>query len=75
MPNLAPDALGKRLQDARNAKGLSRAALALASGVSPSTIVRAEIYGQIPTVKNLAALAGVLEVDLADLVNASQEAS
>lgn len=64
--------LGRRLRTLRDDKGLSRRDLSIAAGVSDSVIVRAELYGHVPTVKNLALIAGVLGADLSDLVVASQ---
>lgn len=62
------DALGGNLRRARDARGLSRAALAAASGTSEPAIARTELYGSKPRLATLELWASALGVEVRDLV-------
>lgn len=65
----SPSALGANLRAARDAAGLSRAALAEASGTSEPSIARTELYGSKPRLNTLEAWATVLGIGVGDLVD------
>lgn len=62
-------ALSEIIRGAREAAGLSRAALSIRSGVSPATIARIELEGHTPKLASLAALGAALEIPVSDLVD------
>ena len=65
--------IGQRIRSAREAAGLTRMGLAVALGLgSESTVRRWERDECYPPVKNLAVLAGVLQVSVASLVRADE---
>lgn len=61
------------LKEVREAKGLSRGALARKSGVSPQAICYIEAGVRVPKVNTLGALAEVLGVEMSDLVEVVSE--
>jgi transcriptional regulator with XRE-family HTH domain len=66
--------IGANLRKARERREWSRETLARKSGVSTPTIARCELYGKVPRLDNLTALAGALDVELAELLGtAAQE--
>lgn len=64
--------IGDRVRAHRTALNLSQADLAIAAGVSRSTVLRIEGGQLIPTVPTLAALADALQCGLDDLTRAPQ---
>lgn len=70
MTGTAPnyDLLGRRLQEARNAKAFSRHQLSLLSGVSEASIEHYEIGRRIPNLASLWAITEQLGTTLAELV-------
>lgn len=60
-------ALATNIRTRREAEGLTQVALAVAAGVSPATVFRAEA-GQSPRLETLAEFARVLKVDVGDLI-------
>jgi transcriptional regulator with XRE-family HTH domain len=59
--------IGANLRKFREALGWSRETLSRESGISVATIARVELYGQLPTVGTLSALAEALNVPPAAL--------
>ena len=64
---LEPREIGRRIAAAREAKGWTQLDFAYEAGKSPSTISRWE-RGELPTVRELMRIAGVLEVPAEELV-------
>ena len=64
---LDPQEVGRRIALARQRKGWTQLAFALAANVSPSSVSRWE-RGALPPVRELVRVAAVLEVDVAELV-------
>jgi transcriptional regulator with XRE-family HTH domain len=64
---LEPKEIGRRIAAARDAKGWTQLDLAYEAGKSPSTISRWE-RGELPTVRELMRIAGILEVPAEQLV-------
>lgn len=58
----AADGLGKRLEVARKARGLSRQALGKTAGLTGQTVANAEVHGMIPRVDTVEMLARALGV-------------
>lgn len=65
--SLDPKQIGRRIADARNAKGWTQLAFALEADVSPSTIARWE-SGRLPPVRELVRIAELLGVSAEELV-------
>lgn len=65
---MATTPLGTALRTEREAKGWSRATLALKSGTSEPAISRTELYGANPRISTLMRWANALEVELSSLV-------
>ena len=68
---LSPEGVGARIVAARETKRWSQLDLALALGVSPSTIYRWE-KGRLPSVADLMRLADILGLDVGELTESPQ---
>ncbi|MFD8599155.1 helix-turn-helix domain-containing protein [Kitasatospora sp. NPDC059646] len=64
------DSVGPRLRELRRARGATLAAVAEATGISPSTLSRLESGKRRPTLEMLLSLAGMFDVTLDGLVGA-----
>lgn len=60
--------LASQVRARREALGMTRPALAAASGVSPSTLARLELQNHVPSVRALTAIAKALDLPLASLM-------
>lgn len=70
---LDPKAVGRRLKDARVAKGLTQLTFALQAGVSPSIVSKWERATPLPPVRELLRIADLLDVQACDLVDPDEE--
>lgn len=62
-----PQGVGRRIAAARIRKGWTQLDFALQANISPSSVSRWE-RGKLPPVRELVRIAGVLDVDVAELV-------
>jgi len=67
-----PQGVGKRIAAARNKRGWTQLDFALKANISPSSVSRWE-RGLLPPVRELVRIAGVLEVDVAELVEEQEQ--
>jgi transcriptional regulator with XRE-family HTH domain len=65
--------IGANLRKAREGHGWSRETLAGKAGVSVATVARTELYGNVPRLDLLSALAVALEIGLADLIGSGSD--
>jgi transcriptional regulator with XRE-family HTH domain len=66
--------IGANLRKSRENLGWSRETLSRESGISVATIARVELYGQLPTIGTLSALARALKVSPVALWEAPDKA-
>jgi len=65
--------IGRRIADARRARGMTQAALGEAIGIEPVTLSRYEAGARGPSISTIASVADVLGVDVGDLVDRDRE--
>lgn len=68
-----PVVIGRRLREAREAKGLSAPQLAAASGVSACTVYGVELGRNLPGLHTTVALCEILGITLDDLVREAEK--
>lgn len=68
-----PVVIGRRLREAREAKGLSAPQLAAASGVSACTVYGVELGRNLPGLHTTVALCEILGITLDDLVREGEK--
>jgi transcriptional regulator with XRE-family HTH domain len=67
-----PEEIGRRIKAARERKGWTQLQFALEAGKSPSTTYRWE-HGRLPPVHELVRIAGLLDVDVTELVEPEEK--